>query len=60
MGDLTPTRDIPRCDAGGAGAGDDKAVGGTVTFLYRQARTRKTEKMATRTLPGAEFLWLVL
>ena len=31
-----------------------------MTFLYRQARTRKTEKMATRTLPGAEFLWLVL
>ena len=31
-----------------------------MTFQYRQARTRKTEKMATRTLPGADFLWLVL
>ena len=31
-----------------------------MTFHYRQARTRKTEKMATRTLPGADFLWLVL
>ena len=60
MGDLTPTRDILRCDAGGAGAGDGKAVGGTVTFQYRQARNRKTEKMVTRTLAGADFLWLVL
>ena len=59
MGDLTPTRDILRCGAGGAGAGDGRAVGGTLTFQYRQARTRKTEKMATRTLPGADFLWLV-
>ena len=31
-----------------------------MTFHYRQARTRKTEKMATRTLPSADFLWLVL
>ena len=30
---------------------------GTITFQYREA---KTEKTATRTLPGAEFLWLVL
>ena len=30
---------------------------GSVTFQYREART---EKMATRTLPGADFLWLVL
>ena len=42
-------RDILRCDGEGAA--------GTVTFQYRDA---KTEKMAKRTLPGAEFLWLVL
>ena len=42
-------RDILRCDGEGAA--------GKVTFQYRDA---KTEKMATRTLPGAQFLWLVL
>ena len=42
-------RDILRCDGEGAA--------GTVTFQYREA---KTEKMAKRTLPGADFLWLVL
>ena len=42
-------RDILRCDGEGAA--------GKVTFQYRDA---KTEKMATRTLPGADFLWLVL
>ena len=42
-------RDILRCDGEGSS--------GTVTFQYRYA---KTEKMATRTLPGADFLWLVL
>ena len=42
-------RDILRCDGEGNGA--------NVTFQYRDA---KTEKMATRTLPGADFLWLVL
>ena len=30
---------------------------GNVTFQYRDA---KTDKMARRTLPGADFLWLVL
>ena len=30
---------------------------GNVTFQYRDA---KTDKMAQRTLPGADFLWLVL
>ncbi len=39
-------RDILRCDAAG-----------NVTFQYRDA---KTDKMAVRTLPGADFLWLVL
>lgn len=39
-------RDILRCD--------DK---GNVTFRYRHA---KTDRMAVRTLPGADFLWLVL
>jgi hypothetical protein len=39
-------RDILRCDAAG-----------NVTFRYRDA---KTDKMAVRTLPGADFLWLVL
>ncbi len=39
-------RDILRCDDHG-----------NVTFRYRDA---KTDKMATRTLPGADFLWLVL
>jgi hypothetical protein len=39
-------RDILRCDE----AGD-------VSFRYRDA---KTGKMAVRTLPGADFLWLVL
>ena len=38
--------DILRCD--------DQ---GTVTFRYRDA---KTDKMDQRTLPGADFLWLVL
>ena len=33
---------------------DDK---GNVTFQYRDA---KTTKLARRTLPGADFLWLVL
>ena len=42
-------RDILRCDGEGAT--------GTVTFQYRDA---KTEKMATRTLPGADFLRLML
>ena len=45
-------RDILRCDGQGSSS--------TVTFQYRRARSRKTEKMATRTLPGADFLWLVL
>ena len=44
-------RDILRCDPNGGGAA------GTVTFQYRDA---KTDKMARRTLPGADFLWLVL
>ena len=39
-------RDILRCD--------DK---GNVTFQYRDA---KTGRLAQRTLPGADFLWLVL
>ena len=39
-------RDILRCDDNG-----------NVTFEYRDA---KTDKMAVRTLPGADFLWLVL
>ena len=39
-------RDILRCDDNG-----------NVTFQYRDA---KTDKMAVRTLPGADFLWLVL
>lgn len=39
-------RDILRCDDHG-----------NVTFRYRDA---KTDKMATRTLPGADLLWLVL
>lgn len=39
-------RDILRCDDNG-----------NVTFQYRDA---KTGKMAVRTLPGADFLWLVL
>lgn len=39
-------RDILRCDDAG-----------NVTFQYRDART---DKMARRTLPGADFLWLVL
>ena len=39
-------RDILRCDDNG-----------NVTFQYRHA---KTDKMAQRTLPGADFLWLVL
>ena len=39
-------RDILRCDQAG-----------NVTFQYRDA---KTDKMAVRTLPGADFLWLVL
>ena len=39
-------RDILRCDDNGY-----------VTFQYRDA---KTDKMAARTLPGADFLWLVL
>ena len=39
-------RDILRCDDNG-----------NVTFQYRNA---KTDKMALRTLPGADFLWLVL
>ena len=39
-------RDIVRCDEAG-----------NVTFQYRHA---KTDKMAQRTLPGADFLWLVL
>ena len=39
-------RDILRCDEAG-----------NVTFQYRDA---KTDKMAVRTLPGADFLWLVL
>lgn len=39
-------RDTLRCDANG-----------NVTFQYRHA---KTGKMAARTLPGADFLWLVL
>ena len=39
-------RDILRCDDHG-----------NVTFQYRHA---KTGKMAVRTLPGADFLWLVL
>ncbi|MBM6712146.1 transposase, partial [Faecalicatena contorta] len=39
-------RDILRCDEAGR-----------VTFRYRDA---KTDKVATRTLPGADFLWLVL
>ena len=39
-------RDILRCDDNG-----------NVTFQYRDA---KTDKMAQRTLPGADFLWLVL
>ncbi len=39
-------RDILRCDDNG-----------NVTFEYRHA---KTDKMAVRTLPGADFLWLVL
>lgn len=39
-------RDILRCDEDG-----------NVTFQYRDA---KTDKMAVRTLPGADFLWLVL
>ena len=38
-------RDILRCE------------NGNVTFQYRDA---KTGKMAQRTLPGADFLWLVL
>ncbi len=38
-------RDILRCE------------NGNVTFQYRDA---KTDKMAQRTLPGADFLWLVL
>lgn len=41
-------RDILRCDSQGDG---------NVTFQYRDA---KTERMARRTLPGADFLWLVL
>ena len=39
-------RDILRCDDHG-----------NVSFAYRDA---KTDKMAVRTLPGADFLWLVL
>jgi hypothetical protein len=39
-------RDILRCDDNG-----------NVTFQYRDA---KTDRMAVRTLPGADFLWLVL
>ena len=39
-------RDIVRCDEAG-----------NVSFRYRDA---KTDKMAMRTLPGADFLWLVL
>ena len=39
-------RDILRCDETG-----------NVSFRYRDA---KTDKMAVRTLPGADFLWLVL
>ena len=39
-------RDILRCDDSG-----------NVTFQYRHA---KTDKMAQRTLPGADFLWLML
>ena len=39
-------RDILRCDDNG-----------NVTFRYRDA---KSDKMAVRTLPGADFLWLVL
>lgn len=39
-------RDILRCDDNG-----------NVTFRYRDA---KTDRMAVRTLPGADFLWLVL
>ena len=39
-------RDIVRCDDNG-----------NVTFQYRNA---KTDKMELRTLPGADFLWLVL
>ena len=39
-------RDILRCDERG-----------NVTFQYRDA---KTDKMAQRTLPGADFLWLVI
>ena len=42
-------RDILRCD--------DEGAAGKATFLYREA---KIEKMATRTLRGADFLWLVL
>jgi len=39
-------RDVLRCDECG-----------NVTFQYRDA---KTDKMAQRTLPGADFLWLVI
>ena len=43
---VTQEADILRCDDAG-----------NVTFRYRDARTDRT---ATRTLPGAEFLWIVL
>ena len=49
MGNARPdprAPDIVRCDAAG-----------NVTFRYRDA---KTDKMALRTLSGADFLWLVL
>ena len=50
-------RDILRCDTPGGGSGGDGSGDGNVTFQYRDA---KTDKMARRTLPGADFLWLVL